>query len=289
MFTIENEHIIIAMNAKGAELQRIYHKTLGIEYLWDGDPAFWPKHSPVLFPIVGTLKNNSYFYKGKPYSLGRHGFAREMDFEADYGAPDKISFVLGSNEATLLNYPFSFVFTVTYTLIGTRLDTAYTIENTNSEEMYFSVGGHPAFRLPLVEGSAYSDYFLEFDRDKQLPRWPISKDGLIEKTPLEVPDEVGKLWLSKELFFKDALVYKHPASGRVSLRSDKTPHGLDFTMARFPFIGIWAAKNADFVCIEPWCGIADSVDSDQRLEHKEGINKLLAGDKFEQSWSASFF
>jgi galactose mutarotase-like enzyme len=155
--------------------------------------------------------------------------------------------------------------------------------------MYFSVGGHPAFKVPLVYGTTYTDYYLEFNNDKSLPRWPISAAGLIENKSLPVLSGTSILPLTKELFFKDALVFKHPASSVVSLRSAKTNHGLDFNISAFPYLGIWAAKNADFVCIEPWCGIADSVDADQQLIHKEGINKLNAGEIFERSWNAAFF
>lgn len=289
MFSIENQHLKVLIHPKGAELQSIFNKDLQLEYLWNGDPAFWAKRSPVLFPVVGTLKNNTYFYNNTAYELGRHGFAREMEFEKESQQFDAIGFLLKSNGDTLKHFPFAFEFRITYQLEGYDLKTTYSVKNLSAGEMYFSVGGHPAFKLPLVEGTAYTDYYLEFNETETSPRWPISKDGLIEKQPQPLLQDTTVLPLSKELFFKDALVLKYPASSVVSLKSDKTAHGLDFDFSGFPFLGIWAAKNADFVCIEPWCGIADSVDTDQQLIHKEGIQQLAAGSVFERTWKASFF
>ena len=155
--------------------------------------------------------------------------------------------------------------------------------------MFFSVGGHPAFRLPLVDGTGYEDYYLEFNEEETKPRWPISKDGLIEKKSVPLLRSTDRLPLSKSLFAKDALVLKFPTSSIVSLKSEKTEHGLDFNFSGFPYLGLWAAPGADFLCIEPWCGIADSVDTDQQLISKEGINKLPAAAVFEKSWLLSLF
>ena len=289
MFTIENEFLKIIIKAKGAELQSIFHKANQLEYLWNGDPAFWSKKSPVLFPIVGTLKNDTYFYKNKLYKLGRHGFARDMEFEIENQNNDSITFLLRSNETTLENYPFLFEFRVNYSIDINNLTVTYIVKNISEDEMYFSVGGHPAFKIPLVEGTSYNDYFLEFNKDETLARWPISADGLIEKKPEAFLTNRSILFLSKELFYKDALVFKYPTSFMVTLQSDKTSYGLNFNFSQFPYLGIWAAKNADFVCIEPWCGIADSVDSNQQIKDKEGINKLNGEEIFERSWNVSFY
>jgi galactose mutarotase-like enzyme len=289
MFTIENDLLKVSIAAKGAELQSIFHKTLLLEYMWSGDPAFWAKKSPVLFPIVGTLKNDTYFYNNQSYKLSRHGFAREMEFEAANQTENSISFVLKSNDATLEHFPFYFELTITYSIEKNNLAVGYSLKNISGNEMYFSIGAHPAFKVPLVEGTDYADYYLEFNSDENLSRWPISPEGLIEKTSIPVLKDGSILNLKKELFFKDALVFKNPASSMVSLRSDKTKHGLDFSFSGFPYLGIWAAKNADFVCIEPWCGIADPVDSDQQIIHKEGINKLAGGEIFKRKWTAGFY
>jgi galactose mutarotase-like enzyme len=289
MFAIENEQLRVVISSKGAELQSIFNKSSQLEHMWSGDPAFWAKRSPVLFPIVGTLKDDTYMYEGKSYHLSRHGFAREMEFMVDKQQAGSISFLLKSNEITLNNFPFAFEFRLSYSLHENMLKTIYEIKNITDKDMYFSVGGHPAFKLPLADGTTYNDYYLEFDKNENLRRWPISPGGLIEKDPVPYLRHTRILPLNKELFSRDALVFKHPASSSVSIRSNKTPHGLEFSFHGFPYLGIWAAKKADFVCIEPWCGIADSVDTDQQLVHKEGINQLAPGEVFERSWKVLLF
>ena len=289
MFTIENQEIRATIHPKGAELQSLFHKHHDLEYMWGGDPAFWGKHSPLLFPIVGTLKGNTYYYGGKAYSLPRHGFARDREFAVESQRTDSITFQLDSDEKTLSVFPFPFELRVGYRLVSNKLSVTYQVRNPAETPLYFSVGGHPAFRVPLIPGTDYSDYYLEFDGIEETPRWPISKDGLIEKKPQPLLEDTAALPLRKELFAKDALVLKNPISNGVTLRSSQTDRSLRMDFPYFPFLGIWAAPNADFVCIEPWCGIADPVDSDQQLEKKEGINELGGGGIFHRNWTVSLY
>lgn len=289
MFILENEILKVEVASRGAELQSILNKVNGIEYLWDGNPAFWAKRSPVLFPIVGSLKKNTYHYQGKSYQLPRHGFARDMDFEMEKQTSREIIFLLRSSPETKINYPFDFEFRVRYQLMGYELSTEYIVSNTGNGMMFFSVGGHPAFRLPLATQTQFSDYYLRFEETENLSRWPISKDGLIQPQQIPVLEDSNRLNLQKSLFYQDALVFKYPASSEISLLSGKTPHGLQFQMGEFPFLGIWSFKDADFICLEPWCGIADSVSSDQQLERKEGIEKAIPGKPFSRLWRVKFF
>jgi galactose mutarotase-like enzyme len=289
MFILENEVLKVELASRGAELQSIVNKVFGIEYLWNGDPAFWPRRSPVLFPIVGSLKNDTYFFQGKSYRLPRHGFARDREFQAERISAKEIIFLLKSDSETKSNYPFDFEFRIRYQLLGDELSTEYMIANTGTSILLFSVGGHPAFRLPLTPATAFSDYYLRFGETENLSRWPISKDGLIQNNSIPVLEETNRLRLQKSMFYQDALVFKYPASSEISLLSDKTPHGLQFQMGEFPFLGIWSAKDADFICLEPWCGIADSVGSDQQLEHKEGIEKAVPGKVFSRLWRVKLF
>jgi galactose mutarotase-like enzyme len=296
MFFIENQQLKISIHPKGAELQGLYHKGHQVDYLWNGDPAFWGKHSPLLFPIVGTLKGNLYYYQGKAYSLPRHGFARDQVFEAESQAGDSITFLLRSDESTRAVYPFDFELRVIYRLTAEGMSATYQVKNPSGATagggqapLYFSVGGHPAFKVPIVPGTAYNDYYLEFDKVETMPRWPISKDGLIEREPQPLLRDTRTLPLTKDLFARDALVFKHPVSSGVALRSARTERGLRMDFPGFPYLGIWAAPNADFVCIEPWCGIADPVESDQQLVNKEGINRLEPGGVFEKTWTLTFF
>ncbi|MGC4038062.1 MAG: aldose 1-epimerase family protein [Chitinophagaceae bacterium] len=289
MYTIENDSLRVTIKSKGAELDSIYNKQTGLEYMWNADAAFWAKKSPVLFPIVGELKNQTYYYENNAYSLSRHGFAREMEFVVTNKTSDSVTLSLSTNEDTLTKFPFNFVFSLVYKVTDNRLSVMYVIKNTGNKQLYFSVGGHPAFKVPVTSDTTYSDYYLKFDQNETTGRWPISKDGLIEKSPTPLLDNSDKIKLSKELFYKDAIVLKHLQSGKISLLNEKNRNGLEFDFHEFPFLGIWAAKNADFVCIEPWCGIADSVDSDQQLVHKEGINRLDPDTDFERTWSVKVF
>jgi galactose mutarotase-like enzyme len=289
MFILENEILRVEVSSKGAELQTISNKVFDIEYLWNGNPAFWAKRSPVLFPIVGSLKNNTYFYKGKSYQLPRHGFARDMEFQIEKQNLKELILLLSSSAETKINYPFDFEFRIRYQLQSDELSTEYSIKNTGNEMLLFSVGGHPAFRLPVIEGTNFEDYYLKFEETETLPRWPISKDGLIQTQSMPVLEDSDRLNLKRSLFYQDALVFKYPSSSEISLKSNKTSHGLLFQMGEFPFLGIWSAKDADFICIEPWCGIADSVNSDQQLENKEGIEKTAPGKTFSRQWRVKFF
>jgi galactose mutarotase-like enzyme len=289
MFSIENRQLRVSIASLGAEIQQLYHKDHQLEYLWKGDPAFWSKRSPVLFPIVGSLKKDTFQYQDKSYTLGRHGFAREKEFRATQINDEAIVFLLTSDEETLKHFPFLFEFRVSYSLSANDLEVGYDVKNRGEGDMFFSVGGHPAFALPLVDETTYEDYYLEFNEDETKPRWPISKEGLIEKAPVPLLKGSNVLPLTKKLFLNDALVLKYPTSSIVSIKSEKTSHGVDLNFSGFPFLGIWAAANADFVCLEPWCGIADSVDSDMQLTDKEGINKLIPGGTFHRKWILTLF
>ena len=289
MQTIYNEVLAVTVNPKGAELNSIFHKQHKLEYLWGADPAYWAKKSPVLFPIVGALKDNTYFFKDNPYQLSRHGFARESTFTVSEQTQDAVTFSLISDGHTLTVYPFHFEFRLHYALTGSTLNVTYEVKNLTGDDMYFSVGGHPAFKVPLAEGTTYDQYYLEFNQPENAARWLIAADGRIKDTPEPLLHASNQLPLSKRLFYEDAVVFKHLSSNRVSLRSDGTSHGLEMDFSGFPYLGIWAAKDADFVCLEPWCGIADSIHTNQQLIDKEGINHLPAHETFSRTWTVTLF
>lgn len=288
MFTFENEVLRIVVKEKGAELIKLYHKQHRLDYLWSGNPVFWGRHSPVLFPIVGALKKDTYYYKGKAYTMSRHGFARDMRFSLSAADKSALRLKLKSDASTLIKYPFPFVLDIIYQLRDNELAVTYQIENKGEEEMYFSVGGHPAFKVPLTDDTGYEDYFLEFNKPEQAHRWPISDNGLIEARSEPLLNNSNILPLSRDLFYRDALVFKKLQSETVRLRCTRHNKELAFDFHEFPYLGIWAAKDADFVCIEPWCGIADSVNGNQQLTDKEGINRLLPGEIFSKKWSCRF-
>lgn len=289
MFEISNESLNVQISAAGAELQSIVCKENSLEYMWCGDPAFWGKKSPVLFPIVGGLKNGTYQHQGISYPLGRHGFAREREFTVHNHSSNSIRFSFVSDETTKEVYPFDFVFSIEYTVHRNRLTVTYIVENIGKETLLFSVGAHPAFKVPLVEGTTYEDYQLVFSDQENTGIYPLSVEGLVEKNATPLLNNSNSLPLTKSLFAKDALVFKELQSNYIGIINKKNAHGLKLHYTDFPFMGIWAAKDADFVCIEPWCGIADSVDASGELIEKEGINQLPVNTIFERAWTVEVF
>jgi len=288
MYTLTNGIITVTAINKGAELQRIFSHKTNLEYLWNAGEA-WPKKSPVLFPIVGGLKHNTYHHEGKAYKLPRHGFARDMDFELAEQSATSLRFVLHSNDQTRQVYPFDFAFTIIYAIEGNALHITFKVENTGSNEHYFSVGAHPAFAVPVVPSLQYTDYHLLFSEYEVAGRWPLTKDGLIENFAVPFLDNINHVHITKELFAHDALVFKNLHSSSISIKSEKLPHGVKVNFHGFPYMGLWAAKGADFVCIEPWCGIADTVDSTGELKDKEGIIHQQPGAVFTRTYSIEVF
>ncbi len=284
MQTLKNQNLTIKINPKGAELISLFNNENQTEYLWNADPKFWGKSSPVLFPIVGSLKENLYRFEGQKYTLSRHGFARDSVFMVEKSEENKVTFLLTYDENTLKVYPFKFEFRMIYSLEKNTLKVTYSVKNVGVNKMYFSVGGHPAFAVPLTKNTVYDDYYLAFNKSENFMRWGLTSDGLIETQPHDFLIGTNKLKLTKALFHDDAIVFKNLESTSVILKSDRTNHQLKFDFEGFPYLGIWAAKNANFVCIEPWCGIADSANHTQELTEKEGIIGLDLGEIFKRTW-----
>ncbi|MET4080509.1 galactose mutarotase-like enzyme [Pedobacter sp. UYP30] len=288
MITLENEHLKICVAEKGAELQNLISKETQIDYLWNADPKYWAKHSPVLFPIIGVLKDDSYFYNDKKYSLPRHGFARDHTFKILESGSHEASFLLSQSDETLKNYPFYFDLTITYKLLDDKLIVSYNVKNTGRDNLLFSLGAHPAFAVPNMPNTKYEDYYITFNEDIKLKHYDLV-DGLVSDKMEEIVLSGHKLPLSHKLFKNDALVLKSLQSNCVSLLNTQNHHGLHFHFDEFPYFGIWAAPDAPFVCLEPWCGVADSTASNQQLTEKEGINVLASNQQWFRSWEVECF
>lgn len=276
---ITNGQLTASFKNKGAELISLKDDN-GREYIWGGNPDYWAKHSPVLFPIVGTLKNNSYNYKDNSYSLGRHGFARDMVFNIKQKDDISVSFSLVYSDKTLKFYPFKFEMIISYRLDENNLIVQYTVKNHSSDEqMLFSIGAHPAFALP----GNFSDYSLHFDREEKLIATPLH-DDLLSNNENVITLQEKALPLRYSLFENDALVFKQLQSRSVSIAFQGHPF-LKVIYDDFPSVGIWTKPGAPFICIEPWQGYADNVNSNGRLEDKEGIITLSAGEEASKSFS----
>jgi len=286
--SLENEHLLIGINEKGAELSNLVLKKSGREYLWQGDPNFWPRQAPVLFPMTGRLKDNAYTFEGKTYPLHQHGFARDMDFDLMLDDENEMGFSLSFNKETLKAFPFKFEFLITYRLENSTLHIGYEVVNSDTKPLFFSVGAHPAFNWPLDEYEKFEDYYLEFDQVENLQKFDL-KDGLIEEGKISVAENTKILKLNHSLFKADALFFEGLKSSCVSMISAKTGHGLKMDFTGFPYLGLWTKNDAPFLCIEPWHGIADEKNRNSELESKKGIQRLEAGKSFQCEYAITLF
>lgn len=275
--TIKNSNFTATINSKGAEL--ISLKTNGREYIWEGNPEFWGKHSPVLFPIVGTLKNNEFQYLEENYTLSRHGFARDIEFVVKEQSENKVVFSLESSASTLQNYPFIFELQLIYVLEESKLTIQYKVFNKDSKEIPFSIGAHPAFALT----ENFDSYSLSFGDDNELKYFLLENDLLSDKT--EVIDlNKNQLQLDYQLFERDALVFKQINSKAITINENSKPI-LKIDFKNFPNLGIWTKNKAPFICIEPWFGYSDKNNSSGNILEKEGIIILKTNEIFDCEFS----
>lgn len=275
---ITNEHLTATINPKGAELNSLKDNT-GREYIWEGDPAFWGKHSPVLFPIVGTLRNNSYLYEGQNYGMTRHGFARDNEFSVKQQDDTCVVFSFSSNEDTKRMYPFDFELELSYILNESTLHIYYTITNKGTGSMPFSIGAHPAFALP----GNFEDYSLVFENDEKPVSSQLESDLLSSKT-FVLPVNNKVLPLHYELFENDALILKSHTSRSMKIAKNGEAF-LKVAFSDFPHLGIWTKENAPFVCIEPWLGYSDTENASGNITEKEAVTILSEGQQLRAGFS----
>tara|TARA_R110000868_G_scaffold194178_1_gene439497 strand:- start:2986 stop:3876 length:891 start_codon:yes stop_codon:yes gene_type:complete len=287
MYTLENNKLKIAVNKIGAELCKISSVQNINEFMWNADPTVWENYAPNLFPIIGALKNDHYFVNGKEFNLVKHGFIRHnRDIVLHKQTSNSLTFKLIYNETTLKSYPFKFEFYITYKLTDTIIDVIHVIKNCDTKTMYFSVGGHPAFKCPVYQNEQYEDYSLEFEHEEHSVRQLINmENGLISSNTKPVFNNTNTIRLNHALFNDDALVFKDLKSHKVTLKSDTYGAILTVKYKEFPYLGIWAKPTGNYVCIEPWLGIADHEDTNQDLKTKEGILSLNPNKTFTATYS----
>lgn len=277
--TISNSKLSAQIYCKGAELFSLKSLDNNQEYMWEGNPKFWEKHSPVLFPIVGTLKNNSYTYNDKYFQLLRHGLARNLNFSLIHAADNQAIFSLQSSEETKKAYPFEFELQITYTLLDSKLELNYTIINNDKVAIPFSIGAHPAFALP----NNFESYSLEFNQQETLNCFTLEND-LVSDNSFEIALENKKLQLDYSIFENDALIFKTLQSRAITILENKKPL-LKVAFNDFKNLGIWTKVGASFICIEPWLGYSDAVHATGNLLEKEGIQLVAVNERFECGFS----
>lgn len=282
MLELENDFLKIHIKNRGAELVSIYSKRHQLEYLWQGNPAYWPWHAPNLFPVVGACYKKRIQVDGKLYGpMQRHGFARHAEFSCLESKPLHVKLALHDSPDTQTIYPYKFEFQVLYGLAENQLRVSYKVINRDDKAIYFSLGGHPAFNIPLDAQEKFEDYFLEFEQCESLQQYFLSQEGLLIEKPKRLALDGNKLALSRNLFNNDALIFKNLASNKVILCSKGGKPHLYVSFPHFHYLGIWSKENAPFICIEPWVGCPDTANKQVDFKHKEGIQKLAYGHVFE--------
>lgn len=275
---LKNTFLTATINNLGAELCSLKN-TENKEYMWEGNLEFWGKHSPILFPIVGTLKNNSYHYDETAYHLPRHGFAREMEFKLVDKKENSATFSIQSSDETLKSYPFLFELQIIYILDKNNLRIEYKVRNNGKVKMPFSLGAHPAFALP----GNFENYAIQFEKEESLVYSVLENDLISNKTKtLETQNK--QVRLNYKLFENDALIFKTLESDSVTILEENKPF-LRVNFNNFPSLGIWTKMNAPFLCIEPWFGYSDTEENSGHLFEKEGIQILEVKETFNTAFS----
>lgn len=283
MYILENNNLIIETKSSGAELTRIYSKKYNKEILWNGNKKYWGRQSPILFPIVGKLKDNKTLIEGEIYNINQHGFARDMDFDLINKDENIITYKLTSNEKTREIYPYNFNLFISYKIVDEKVKITWNVENIDSQDIYFSIGAHPAFNISSPEN--LSDYYIEFKCRENVQK--VDLEGPYYSEIYEV-NSLSSLKLNPSLFANDAIIYTN--IDEISLKSTKEECHVNVNFKDFPLVGIWTPyykdsnSTAPFICIEPWHGLADCVDSNKKYKNKKYINKLNVGQRFDVSY-----
>lgn len=287
--TLKNDFYEVQLDTHGAELQSIRSQHTGQEYLWQADPQIWKRHAPVLFPIVGKLKDDQYRYQGKTYQMTQHGFARDRAFTVEHQSDSSVTLLLHDDEKTQRVYPFAFELRVKYTLVNRLINVSYHVHNpSDTQTLIFGIGGHPGFQIPLDQGLNFDDYYLQFHPSKSRIQIPLTTAGIDYQKRTLAPTNVN--WqLNHEVFQNDALIFQLQGENEVAVRSDKSPHGIALLTKDAPFLGVWSPypKTGNLICLEPWWGIADLTSANGELTDKYGMNHLAPQAKFRAKYQIS--
>jgi galactose mutarotase-like enzyme len=280
MITLRNGLWGARISETGAELKSLAHLPTGREHIWHGDPAWWNGSAPVLFPVIGGLKDGQYIYEGKTYALPSHGFARGSAFTVTHAEEDSAELTLVSSAKTREGYPFDFSLKVSFRLERAGICVRYEVANTGSGRMYFSIGSHPAFVVPFADG-ALENYYVLFEREEELERWFLKDGVIVAGKTAEVLENCRVLNISRSCFDQGAMIFKHPRSREFTIANSLNPHSVRVITDGVPYLGVWSKPGgAPFLCIEPWHGIPDMSDASGNLADKEGILTLEPGGLF---------
>lgn len=275
-YQIESNSLIVQVTSKGAEMKRLFSRAWHRELLWLGDEKTWNRSAPVLFPIVGRLKDDEYNLKGRNYKMSQHGFARDFEFKCTECGTSEVEFLLEATQDSFKFWPFCFELRVRYKVEDNKLTVSYFVKNVDRQDIYFSIGAHPAFETKEI-----ANYEIRFESQEK--EYFKLSNGLINwKHPFELREQ--KLKVTPELFKDDALIFKKLKSKYIELVDTKR-HEVIRVYSNTPYWGIWAKDKVPFVCLEPWYGVGDDMDHDKNLETKTGIVTLPEGELFGFSYT----
>ncbi len=270
MVILQNEQVYVEIAEYGAEIRKM--TVNGTDVLWNGDPQWWGRVAPTLFPFCGAFRDDTYTYNGKSYPMVKHGYVKDTVFTVETQGADFVTFLHTANDKTLETYPFAYELRITYTLQQTGVEITYAVKNLSAEEMLFSVGSHAGFACP--EG--VEQYDVVFPKTVSLHSHLV-ENSLLSHETVTVLENGDVLPLKEDYFAVDALVFKNITFDSCVLRNRQSGKETKVTFPQCEYLLLWQPKGAPFICIEPWCGIPSFVDEEQDLAVKEGLISLPSG------------
>lgn len=288
---LENSKLKVEIDTLGAEVKSVMNKNNCQEYMWYGNPKYWGRTSPVLFPFVGSLKDKKYIWNGKEYSMGQHGFARDNEFILDNQTEDEVWFSFSSSEETLKKYPFEFVLRIGYKLCDNKVSVMWKVENPSKEKMYFSIGAHPAFLCPVNGEDKKAGYQLYFDGVSEIHHHGNDVAlGLAIREDIVMPLNDGYVTITDDFFDRCTYMIEGNQTQCVGI-ADKEGKRIVDVEFNTPLFAVWSPekKQAPFICIEPWYGRCDAVDFQGDLSEREFTESLNPGEIFDGGYAMKFY
>ena len=289
MRILENDQLRVTISDHGAELSGIFDKKNNREVLWNADPAYWKRHAPVLFPNVGRLYNDTSLINGKTYTSGQHGFARDMEFVCTEETKTSVTHLLEANDTTKKAWPYDFQLYITHTLNDRDLTVSWKVVNKDQYTMYFTIGAHPAFNVPVLPNTTQDQYHLTFSGQKELTYCLLDATlgTALPDQPHTLSLENGTCLIDAHMFDEGALIFDNSQITKAGITlPDGTPY-VEISCEGFPNFGIWSAIGAPFVCLEPWMGRCDNTGYEGELSQKPNINTLKPAEVFDKSYMIS--
>lgn len=286
---IKNTFLTVQCNTKGACLWSIQDKN-GKEFLWQGDSMYWSDRAPVLFPYIARLTQKKYTYKGKSYEMEIHGFAKDREFLVEQKEKDSVKLVMEDDEKTRLQYPFRFRLEVCYSLCNRCIKVMFRVFNKDDKTMYFGIGGHPGFFVPIEKNLTFNDYYLEFSQASRPKKIKMSEDCFVlgEEDFCLINDKI--LCLKHELFNDDAIILKETPK-EIALKSQEGMREICIRYPQMSYLGIWhkPKSNAPYICLEPWSSLPSRKNVIEDLEEQKDLQSLPVGKMYENLWEIEIF